>query len=627
MFSCARCLIRVLIMGFIASCSGSAQVAVGLSSGSASLGATIGLNLSLTAAATAPAALEWTLEYPTTDFSSVTLEAGPAAVASSKNISCNDTAGLLTCILWGMNATPILNGIIATVGLTASTSAAGASSPLHISNVVAADAGANSLLTSSAGGTITFLPGLYGFSCSPVVIAPPNNSSCVLKLTSAALSGGATVSLSSSPPYPSVPASVTIPEGTSSGSFTVTPFPAASATSVTLTASYSGVHEGFGLTVDPARATRLAFSAVPSTAMAGKALSPAVAVRIEDGSGNLVNSNALVSINSSPAGLSASAQAVNGIATFNNLVLNIANSYTLTASSSGLSSATSAITIGPAAATRLAFTTPPANGSAGLPMTPVIVVKVEDSFGNLVNGNPVVAISSMPAGVSGTTSATALNGVATFTNLKFNLAASYTLTATLPGIPSTSSGSFTISPGMASKLVFAAQLPSSGTAGAGFGAIVQVQDVNGNLATGSNIPVTIDASTTGLTGTMTVTAVNGVATFNNLVLNTPGSYILTASFNGLASAISTPITIRNQIILPANPTVVGVGMSALFPVTLAAPAPSGGAIVMLTSSDVEVTLRPANILIPGGATAPARMPQVNGINFGSAVITASAFGF
>jgi hypothetical protein len=36
---------------------------------------------------------------------------------------------------------------------------------------------------------------------------------------------------------------------------------------------------------------------------------------------------------------------------------------------------------------------------------------------------------------------------------------------------------------------------------------------------------------------------------------------------------------------------------------------------------------PANILIPGGATTAMRAPQVNGIDFGSAVITASAFVF
>ena len=66
-------------------------------------------------------------------------------------------------------------------------------------------------------------------------------------------------------------------------------------------------------------------------------------VQIQDSSGNLVSSsNAAVTIASTPPGLtSATANAVNGVATFSNLVVNTANSYTLAATSPTLASATS----------------------------------------------------------------------------------------------------------------------------------------------------------------------------------------------------------------------------------------------------------------------------------------------
>ena len=77
------------------------------------------------------------------------------------------------------------------------------------------------------------------------------------------------------------------------------------------------------------------------------------------------------------------------------------------------------------------------------------------------------------------------------------------------------------------------------------------------------------------------------------------------------------------ISIPAN-TTVGLGQSAAFAVTLSSPAPAGGITVTLTSSDASKVTVPPSILIPAGATTPATQPQVNGINIGSATITASA---
>jgi hypothetical protein len=68
--------------------------------------------------------------------------------------------------------------------------------------------------------------------------------------------------------------------------------------------------------------------------------------------------------------------------------------------------------------------------------------------------------------------------------------------------------------------------------------------------------------------------------------------------------------------------------SVPFPITLASPAPPGGVIISLSSSNPEkATITPSGILIPAGAKTPAVPPQVNGVDFGATTITASAFGF
>jgi hypothetical protein len=74
---------------------------------------------------------------------------------------------------------------------------------------------------------------------------------------------------------------------------------------------------------------------------------------------------------------------------------------------------------------------------------------------------------------------------------------------------------------------------------------VQLQDGNGNAISGSTAQVTISSSPAGVSGTLTVNAVNGVATFSNLVFNTSGSYTLTAAVSGLTAVTSSSITIGN----------------------------------------------------------------------------------
>src|SRR5438552_1152949 len=107
-------------------------------------------------------------------------------------------------------------------------------------------------------------------------------------------------------------------------------------------------------------ATKLAFTVQPGTAAAGAAIAPAVQVAIQDASGNTVTrttTSVTMALGTNPSGASLSGTvmvaAVNGVATFSTLSVNdVGTGYTLTASASGLTGATSAsFNVTPCAAT------------------------------------------------------------------------------------------------------------------------------------------------------------------------------------------------------------------------------------------------------------------------------------
>ncbi|HEX9895151.1 MAG TPA: Ig-like domain-containing protein, partial [Gemmatimonadales bacterium] len=100
----------------------------------------------------------------------------------------------------------------------------------------------------------------------------------------------------------------------------------------------------------------------------------------------------------------------------------------------------------------------------------------------------------------------------------------------------------------AARLGFTTQ-PSNATAGQAFGPVrVAVQDEIGGTVTGATNQVTLELSdnpgNATLTGPLTVTAVAGIATFANLVLNKAGTgYTLRATSGSLSPAISSPFSI------------------------------------------------------------------------------------
>ena len=152
-----------------------------------------------------------------------------------------------------------------------------------------------------------------------------------------------------------------------------------------------------------------------------------------------------------------------------------------------------------------------------------------------------------PAGVLTCTAnpkATA-SGLATFAGCKIDLAGTaYSLTATAAGLTTTISSVFNVAVGPATKVIYS-QAPTAVVAGSAISpaVVVNIDDAGGNTVTSSNATVTMAITTNPgggtLSGTLSVGATSGVATFSDLSIDkSANGYKLTASATGLTSAIS-----------------------------------------------------------------------------------------
>jgi hypothetical protein len=361
----------------------------------------------------------------------------------------------------------------------------------------------------------------------------------------------------------------------------------------TLEASATGLagDTSSAFTIGAGAASQLAFTTGPASTTAGAPFGVVVTAR--DTLGNTATGftgSVAIAITGGTGTAGAALRgtttvtAVAGVASFAGLSVDSAGTgYTLTATATGLATAVgAAFTVAAAPASRLAFTTQPANTTAGAPFG--VVVTARDSLGNTATGfagSVVVAITGgtgkAGAAMRGTTSVNASAGVASFTGLSVDSAGSgYTLTATASGMPADTSAAFGVAPAPASRLAFTLEPPASVTAGATFSIVVAARDSLGNLASGFGGTVTLALSagtgTAGaaLRGTTAVAAASGVATFGGLSVDSVGTgYTLTATATGLADGVSSAFDVgaapATQLVFTAQPanTTAGTGFGVV----------------------------------------------------------------
>ena len=251
---------------------------------------------------------------------------------------------------------------------------------------------------------------------------------------------------------------------------------------------------------------------------------------------------------------------VNGVATFSGLSLNRAGTgYTLSVSATGLASvATPAFNVTPGAAAQIVVKTqPPPSVTQNAAFA--VAFAIEDAYGNVLTGDNTDSVTvsfanNAGAGtLGGATTVPVVGGVATFSNLTVNTPATgYTLQAqftpqgqstpivSLPTNPFTVSNVAT----QATQLVFTTEPPTSVTVNTPFIINVSVENAAGQIVTGYTGTVTISIAGDPFGGSVTMSVVNGVATFD---LDFVGDRVLTLAGHvpGLGiAAKSTPVMLR-----------------------------------------------------------------------------------
>ena len=368
------------------------------------------------------------------------------------------------------------------------------------------------------------------------------------------------VNLSSTCPFVAGTTSVTT-SGSDQAVFSGMKINVGSACTLTATVT-SGADNGDssseGFTVTPGSASQLVFGTQPpASATSGGIFS--VAVSIEDANGNVVTSDGnSIGISSSSSGCTVNGGtaigATLGHATFSiNITVTTGESCVLTASDStdSLTQTSSTVAVATNAPSKLGFTTEPSTAVTAGTVLPSFAVSVEESNGIAITTGTgaidVVDITSTCA-LTGTTTATAVAGVATFTAVTIKTGATCTLVATdsTRVLTTGTSTAITVSPGAATQVAFTTAPPTSVTTAStvltSFKA--SVEDVNGNVVTSGTGATDIIAITSPCTigGTTTAAAVAGVATFSALTVNVTGACVLTATDSARTLTVATATT-------------------------------------------------------------------------------------
>lgn len=289
---------------------------------------------------------------------------------------------------------------------------------------------------------------------------------------------------------------------------------------------------------------------------------------------------------------------------------------TLTATASGVATLVTfgaTATSGPAA--KLAITTQPNTGTAGAVLDPVVVT-VKDALGNTsasYTGTVTMTFGANPGGgvLSGTTTATAVAGVATFPALRIRQAATgYTLVASAASLASATTNTFAVTAAPASTLALVSGAGQGGFAGSTLPdpIVVIVSDSVGNPVAGKT--VTFSAAGDGsVSPASAVTGANGTASTKWTLGSAVGFQLMNVAGTGLTpnplgvGASAAPLAQLQFVAQPNNAT-AGVLMSP--PITVRG-INAAGATDTLFSGNVTLAFgsNPSGATLAGTLTVAA----------------------
>ncbi|MHC5542027.1 hypothetical protein ACYOEI_27725, partial [Singulisphaera rosea] len=277
---------------------------------------------------------------------------------------------------------------------------------------------------------------------------------------------------------------------------------------------------------------------------------------------------------------------IGGVATFTDLTLDkVGSGYTILVSTNddtpSITTAPFSATLTPPAATHLAIVSAPSSVKTNEPFS--VTVQALDANGDVdTDYSGPIRLSAGSNGsedysLSGILTVNAVNGVATFNTSRSDAygVKSFTLSASGAGLTKATSSSIAM---RATATTLKGQITSSGpvTPLVPFTLVVKATDANGNVDPDYSGLVTLSlgsSSSAGiLGGTLTVQAVNGVATFTDLTVDRAGTFVIKATSGSLTSGAGlVTFTVKStptQLAITTQPSSVVAGQAFTIVVTV-----------------------------------------------------------
>lgn len=458
---------------------------------------------------------------------------------------------------------------------------------------------------------------LAGISLGAQSVTGGQTTSGSVTLSMAAPEGGAVVTLASSNPgVATVPASVTVPAGSATGSFTVTTSPVTSATQVVISATFSGTTLTATLAV-----TSAGVPVAPNSLVAGGVSGTQINLLWSDNSADEVGFE--LERKTGSGAFQRVATTGTNIAFYSDTGLTAGTTYTYrvrAVNSAGPSGYSSEATASTQAATLTAVTLSPSTVTGGSPSVGTVSYNGPAPSGGalvtLSSSNPalasVPATVTLPAGVPSiqftiTTAVAASPTPVTITATAGSITRTASLTvtpATLPGTPSALVAAG-LSPSQINLLWFdnsTDEVRFEVERKTGSGAFQTVATVNANINFFSDTGLSA-----GTTFVYRVRAVNGFG---------PSDY------SNEATATTKPAALTA---ISLNPSTVVGGQAVQGTVTLNGPASAGGATVTLTSSNTALAAVPGSINVAAGSTSASFVINTQPVTESASVTIGAAF--
>lgn len=425
---------------------------------------------------------------------------------------------------------------------------------------------------------------------SPYSVAGGNTSTGTVVLSAPAPAGGETVVLACASPNVTIPASISIPEGQTSATFTISTIAVDAQTSAVITATF-GITLSATLTIAPP--TVQAISLDPPELVGGATSTGTVTLTGPAG----------------PSGLTI-------LVSSDNLAAQVPATLSFGAGQSVATFTVSTSSVGSTAAADITAALGSTNATTTLTVDPVAITSLSLSPATVTGGSQTMATITLdgPAGPGGTVVEVTTNVPfatvpATVTVPEAQTSQSFNIATESVGTQSTAiitaavgsvwqTAMLTVNP-----LYVASVSLSSSTVFGGASVTGTVTLNSPAIAGGVTVALSSNSTAAGLPSSVVIAAGQTSATFTvtTSVVNANALAVITASYNGFAQTADLSVTTTSVLAVSVTPGYAVEGSPATGTLSLNGPAGKSGVLVKLASNNSSVVV-PASVKFLAGQT-------------------------